>query len=119
AMAKSKADLVSVRFTVDARQQQVPESIYIVGNRPELEEWNPNSVRMYDDGTHGDETPRDGIWSIEIQFPVGTEVLYKFTNSGKPGNWAPGEEFPAVHRTYVVSGNQGSRIVLRDVFGQF
>ena len=119
AMAKSKADLVSVQFTVDARQQQVPESIYIVGNRLELEEWNPNSVRMYDDGTHGDETPRDGIWSIEILFPVGTEVLYKFTNSGKPGEWIPGEEFPAVHRTYVVNGNQGSRIVLRDVFGQF
>jgi len=117
-MAQSKPEMVKVIFMCDARGLKVPDAIYIAGNRSELGEWKPNIVRMYDDGTHGDERAHDGIWSLEVDLPVGAEIHYKYTNSGRPGIWSPGEEFPALNRSFVVNGNGASQIILRDTFGK-
>ena len=101
-MARGDGGPVTVLFTCDAAGRNVTDAIYIVGNRPELAEWTPNKVRMYDDGSHGDETAEDGVWSIEFRFAAGTRVEYKYTDSGDEGVWSPSEEFPVTNRTLDV-----------------
>jgi len=109
---------VEVLFTCDARQEKVADAIYIVGNRPELGEWTPNKVRMFDDGTHGDEEAGDGIWSIFFPFPEGARIEYKYTNSGEEGAWMPSEEFPAVNRVLDArAAGAETRVITRDRFG--
>ena len=116
-MAQSKTDSVSVLFQCDAKGDYVRKAIYVVGNQKSLGDWKPNVVRMYDDGSHGDERQGDGVWSLELRFPVGTEIQYKFTNSGPNGEWSPGEELPGGHRKIYLDGST-ERVVLRDVFGK-
>jgi alpha-amylase/alpha-mannosidase (GH57 family) len=117
-MAQSRKDLVTVLFQVDASQIRVPKTIYIVGNQSLLGNWTPNLVKMYDDGTHGDENKSDGIWSIELQFPVKIKVEYKYTNSGSEGIWVPSEEFPSNNRELMITGKPGERQVTKDKFGE-
>lgn len=117
AMAKSQGPDVEVTFVVDASKQKVKDAIYIVGAPPELGEWTPNKVRMYDDGSHGDAEADDGKWSLSVSLPEGSYVEYKYTNSGEEGQWEPGEEFPVTNRTVVVKDENGGMIV-RDVFGE-
>jgi alpha-amylase/alpha-mannosidase (GH57 family) len=117
-MRRSDASLVTVKFQCDARHVQVRDEIFIVGNRPALGDWIPNRIEMYDDGTHGDDRAGDGIWTIELAFPAGSEILYKFTNSGRTGEWNPGEELPALNRRIKTKSSTSNRIVLLDVFGK-
>ncbi|MEK6571298.1 MAG: carbohydrate-binding module family 20 domain-containing protein, partial [Bacteroidota bacterium] len=117
-MRRSDSDLVTVKFQCDARHVDVRDAIYIVGNHPALGAWVPNRIRMYDDGTHGDQKAGDGIWAVELAFPVGTEIQYKFTNSGKLGNWNPGEEFQGLNRKSRIGLVDNSQTVLFDVFGK-
>jgi hypothetical protein len=116
-MAGGKGGIV-VLFTCDATAQHVSEAIYIVGNQPELANWTPNKVRMFDDGTNGDETAGDGVWSIAFPFAEGTHIEYKYTNSGAVGVWNPSEEFPVANRAVDARGASGAdRVVTRDRFG--
>ncbi|MGE5314578.1 MAG: carbohydrate-binding module family 20 domain-containing protein [Acidobacteriota bacterium] len=117
AMAQSTTDMVSVVFQCDAQGIYVRKGIYIAGNQPELGTWSPNTVKMFDDGTHGDQTANDGIWSIEFKFPAGTVIEYKYTNSGAHGQWVPGEEFSSSNRRVVLDGSS-DRVVLLDTFGR-
>ncbi len=118
-MAQSVPEKVPVLFQCDARDIQVPSRICITGNIPQLGEWKPNTVQMYDDGTHGDVTASDGIWTLAVEVPYGVEVQYKFTNSGIEGMWVPGEEFPAQHRSIKLELRHGeTQIVLLDSFGK-
>jgi alpha-amylase/alpha-mannosidase (GH57 family) len=116
-MAQSKMDSISVVFQCDARGMYVRKGIFIVGNQESLGNWKPNIVRLYDDGTHGDQENGDSIWTIELKFPVGTQIQYKFTNSGPSGGWYPGEEFPSANRSIYVDGS-AERIMLKDLFGK-
>jgi len=117
--AKAAAGTIPVLFACDATGMDVPEAIFIVGNLPELAEWTPNKVRMYDDGTHGDETAEDGVWSILFELPAGTHVEYKYTNSGAEGSWSPSEEFPVTNRTLdVLPPSGGGAVAARDRFGE-
>ncbi|HXG37802.1 MAG TPA: carbohydrate-binding module family 20 domain-containing protein [Bacteroidota bacterium] len=116
-MARSREDFVSVLLQCDARDIHVPNSIYVTGNLESLGNWIPNKTRMYDDGTHGDLQAGDGIWTLELRVPPGTTIDYKFTNSGKEGEWGESEEFPAVHRRFTVHQKPGERVVLFDRFG--
>ncbi|MBN2240076.1 MAG: exo-alpha-sialidase, partial [Dehalococcoidales bacterium] len=44
-------------------------------------------IRMYDDGTHNDETPCDKIWTLSVgPFPAGTVVEYKIRVKDINGN---------------------------------
>lgn len=117
-MARSREDLVTVVFQCDARDMYVRKSIYIVGNHESLGNWIPNKVRMFDDCTHGDRQAADSIWTLEVQFPVGTEIEYKFTNSGAEGNWSPGDEFPGTNRKVRVEMTADGKMVLLDRFGK-
>jgi alpha-amylase/alpha-mannosidase (GH57 family) len=108
----------SVLFSVDARKEQVSSAIFIAGNLKELGEWSPNVIRMYDDQTHGDRIAGDGIWSLTVEVPVDAQVQYKYTNSGKQGEWNPGEEFPSDHRTFTLKKKSESSFIINDTFGK-
>ena len=108
----------TIVFTCDASIEHVWTSLFIAGNLEQLGGWKPNSVRMYEDGTHGDAMAGDRIWSIRIEVPVGKEIQYKYTNSGKEGQWVPGEEFPSRNRSLFVAAKTEAPLVIRDVFGQ-
>ncbi len=116
-MARGTTEMQEILFTVDAAGITVKDAIYIAGNRKELGEWTPNLVRMYDDGTHGDERPADGVWSLTLTLPVGTALQYKYTNSGRRGEWVPGEEFPSDNRKLVIK-KSADTIIIRDTFGK-
>jgi len=116
-MAQSSDQLVNVTIHCDARDTYVRKAIYIAGNVPELGEWVPNKIRMYDDGSNGDEKAGDNVWTISIRVPAGTQLEYKFTNSGAVGSWDPGEEFPGLHRTLQVEKNPGERLEITNRFG--
>jgi len=117
-MAKGTGLAAKVKFVCDASAQNVTRAIYIAGNLPELGAWRPNTILMYDDGTHGDETARDGRWTLEIEIPLGSEVQYKYTNSGEPGVWVPSEEFAFKNRSFSVDSPSDEVILRKDVFGQ-
>ena len=114
-MARS-SDTRSVLFTCDASHISVPAAIYIAGTLPALGEWTPNLVLMYDDGTNGDRTAGDGIWSLQVELPMDATIHYKYTNSGQRGSWEPGDESPGAHRTVVVTPAGPATIV--DTFGR-
>ena len=117
-MAKSSAGGEAVLFTCDAREVRVTKSVSIVGNLPQLGNWKPNVVLMRDDGLEGDERAGDGIWSFRTVIPAGTEVQYKYTNSGQAGEWTPGEEFPVRHRSFTVQSASPAPWIIRDIFGR-
>ncbi|MEX1276791.1 MAG: hypothetical protein WEE20_12715, partial [Bacteroidota bacterium] len=78
--------------------------------------WTPNKVRLFDDGSHGDQKG-DGIWTLELQLPPGLELEYKYTNSGPEGNWNPGDESPMRNRRVHVMETPGGKQIIRDIFG--
>ncbi len=119
AMAQSTEDLMTVKIQCDARGMYVRKAIYVAGNLDALGRWVPNTVRMYDDGTHGDAAAADSIWTFELKLPVGTEVEYKFTNSGAEGSWSPGEELPGANRKFRVERTPDGVMTLLDRFGTF
>jgi alpha-amylase/alpha-mannosidase (GH57 family) len=116
-MAQSRPDLAAVVFNVDCKDMYVRKCVYIAGNHEVLGSWVPNKIRMYDDGTHGDQAENDGIWSLEVFLPVGAEIEYKYSNSGAEGSWNPGEEFSSSNRKFKVQSEVGSRQILEDRFG--
>ncbi len=65
----------------------VYKNMYIVGNPKQLGNNRPNQVKLYDDGTHGDERRGDRVWSLEITLDQAAPMIYSFTNSGEPGQW--------------------------------
>jgi alpha-amylase/alpha-mannosidase (GH57 family) len=107
-----------VTFSVDVRGRTVPVGIYIAGNTRALGAWTPNSVRMYDDGTHGDQTAGDGIWSLTVEAKSGADLLYKYSNSGAEGTWE-GEEFPVRNRRFAVPADAPSHVARSDTFGRY
>jgi len=117
-MAQSRQDTALVLFTCDAREEHVAGAIYIAGNLPQLGAWKPNTVAMRDDGREGDEKAGDGIWSYRTSLPVGVDVHYKYTNSGSPGEWTPGEEFPVRQRTLKVPADSETVHIIKDIFGR-
>jgi alpha-amylase/alpha-mannosidase (GH57 family) len=117
-MVQSKEDLVTVLFQCAAQDHYVRKSLYIAGNHELLGSWVPNRIRLYDDGTHGDQKENDGIWTLALKFPAGTDLEYKYTNSGGEGNWNPGEEFAYLNRKVRVERTASGIMVLLDTYGK-
>ena len=90
---------VEIVFRVRANGYPVPRGMFIAGRPRELGEFVPNTVALYDDGTHGDERAGDGVWSRAVRIMPQTEIAYVYTNSGAPGHWE-GLDVPSV-RTVV------------------
>jgi alpha-amylase/alpha-mannosidase (GH57 family) len=117
AMAMSSGSVCEVLFMCNASREHVTSSVFIVGDLPVLGEWKPNVVAMRDDGKDGDERAGDGIWTFRAMLPAGTHVSYKYTNSGAPGQWMPGDEFAQRNRNVVIE-DQTHPSIIRDTFGQ-
>ncbi len=95
---------------------QDPAVAMILGNS------TPNVIPMYDDGTNGDETAGDNVWSIFFDLPRSSpgrvfRMGYKYTwgTSGAP--WTGSEEWPGNSRILEVVDDNGDDFVYRrDVF---
>ncbi|MDQ3265348.1 MAG: CBM20 domain-containing protein [Myxococcota bacterium] len=94
---------------------QDPQIDASLGNRGG---WTPNQLRMYDDGTHGDKTANDNVWSIYFDLPPGIRIGYKYT-WGKQGDlWTGTEEWPGNQRILQVTDLNSDGYVYRvDNFG--
>jgi lysophospholipase L1-like esterase len=109
---------IEVVFRVYAANHPVPEAIYIVGDHPKLGSLRPNEVRMYDDGTHGDQRSGDDVWSYTATFNRGTKVPYVYTNSGTRGEWE-GLDIPDVRKFAIETDDERARIYMSiDTFGE-
>jgi lysophospholipase L1-like esterase len=96
---------IEVVFRLFADKWSVPKAMYIVGHHPKLGKLVPNKVGMYDDGTHGDQTAGDHVWSYSATFAPGTKLSYVYTNSGEEGKWE-GLDVPYI-RSFTVEAENG------------
>src|SRR5262249_44226793 len=74
------------------RVSQGAQRMYISGSPPSLNSFQPNTLSMYDDGTHGDEVAGDKIWSLRARlrkkwYPVSSATSLNQT-SGQHGRGA-------------------------------
>jgi len=106
--------LIDVLFRVSQGTAQVSQRMYISGSHPSLNSFQPNTLAMYDDGTHGDEVAGDKIWSLRVRLPSNSKVLYTYTNSGDAGVWN-GLDIPIVRQ--VLPGRFLNGILPLDEFG--
>jgi len=105
-----------VVFRVYTGNRPVPETLYIAGPYSQLGDSIPNRVRMYDDGTHGDQVAGDKVWSFTASLPPETEIAYLYTNSGQEGKW---EGLDVPHIRTVRTGTQPGKFYAPiDTFGK-
>jgi lysophospholipase L1-like esterase len=107
---------VEVVFRAYAAEWEVPDALFLAGPHPALGGGVPNRVRMYDDGTHGDERAGDRVWSLALGLESGTQIFYVYTNSGREGSWE-GVDVPEVRRFTVPDFGTGSVYRPLDRFG--
>jgi hypothetical protein len=100
---------IDVVFRVYADHRSVSRAMYIVGAHPKLGDLTPNSIAMYDDGTHGDQKGGDNVWSYSARFPRGTKLFYVYTNSGEKGKWE-GLDVPSIRAVEVEDKSNKGRI---------
>ncbi|MBT8398953.1 MAG: SGNH/GDSL hydrolase family protein [Rhodothermia bacterium] len=84
---ESPDDKVAIVFRAFAGEYDVADALYISGSDSSLGSATPNVVRMYDDGTHGDQVAGDRVWSLSRTFDEGRRIYYVYTNSGQEGHW--------------------------------
>ena len=84
----------------------------------------PNIVKMYDDGTNGDEVAGDNIWTVYFDVPLDPNpanvlrIGYKYTWGTRGAAWTGSEEWPGNSRIIeVVDVNGDGFVNRRDVFG--
>ena len=121
-----EADVTAGRVPLDSyvqiRTPPPPQGqgiVYLSGNHDKLDNWNPNSIALRDDGTDGDRVAEDRVWTKVIGFPPGTILRYKYT-IGLPtdeGRWPGTEEFPLTERGLDVPLDPEVRLLrVRDTF---
>ena len=92
-----------------------------------LGNWKPNYVAMYDDGSHGDGSANDGIWTFAFLTPwwplsaapdgAGVRLAYKFTWGSEGKGWGGTEEFPGNQRVLELHDVNGDGLIVRfDLF---
>ena len=105
-----------VIFRVYAAEHAVPARIFIAGPHPQLGNSVPNTIAMYDDGTHGDEQAGDHVWTFAAAFSPGQKIFYVYTNSGAKGKWQ-NLDVPKV-RSFTVPATAGRIYRPIETFGQ-
>jgi len=86
-----------------------------------LGSWEPNALRMFDDGTHGDLQAGDNLWSLAVDLPrldPPLRIGYKYTWGLQGAGWGGTEEWPGNSRLLELVDNDGDGLVVRlDRFG--
>ena len=117
----------------DAPDWSCLDAVEVSGIDESLGGWIPNTIPMFDDGTHGDAIAGDGIWTLSLVLPYistgstterpagvrpGVRLGYKYTY-GLPGQgWTSSEEWPGNQRILELEDLNGDSVVTRfDVFG--
>ncbi|MDH7514632.1 MAG: hypothetical protein QHI48_01975 [Bacteroidota bacterium] len=103
-----------VTFLCKLVDREAITSVFIAGNRKELANMEPNTVRMWDNGEFGDEVFGNNVWTLVVDLEEG-DLLYKYTNSGGQGTWEGTEAFPEVWRRVRI---EGEKMTLNDVFAK-
>lgn len=119
-LIEDRTSIINVVFEVDASDVGIREAIYIAGDRPALGGEVPNKVRLYDNGTGGDRRGNDKVWTRTFQFRIGETIRYKYSNSGKEGDWGQSAEFDG-WRTVIVQPDDlrsPDRMIVQDFFGR-
>ena len=101
-----------VTFHCKLADREAITSVYVAGNRKELSNMEPNTVRMWDNGENGDEVFGNNVWTLVVDLEPG-ELLYKYSNSGGQGTWEGSEAFPDVWRKVLIDGE---KMTIDDVF---
>ena len=83
----------TIVFRVDMTKEGEGRQAFIMGNSDQLGSFTPNRVALFDDGTHGDQVPNDGIWSRAVDVDAATTLIYLFTNGTREGEWTGLENY--------------------------
>ncbi len=78
--------------------------------------WVPNTLPMYDDGTHGDATANDNLWTLAVDLPRLDPPLmigYKYTWGLQGQGWTETEEWPGNRRILELVDEDGDGLVIR------
>ncbi|PLX32515.1 MAG: hypothetical protein C0600_02295 [Ignavibacteria bacterium] len=103
-----------VTFICRLVDREAITSVFIAGNRKELANMEPNTVRMWDNGENNDKTFGDNAWTLVVELDEG-DLLYKFANSGGQGTWDGAETFPDEWRRIKI---QGEKMTIEDIFAR-
>jgi hypothetical protein len=80
--------------------------------------WNPNRIRIFDDGTNGDAVAGDGIYSRAFDLPRGIRIGYKYTYGPPAAGWTGTEEWPGNQRLLELIDVNGDHMIVRyDIWG--
>jgi hypothetical protein len=108
----------TVVFRVYRGTTEVPKTLSIVGEDPQLGALVPNTIAMHDDGSGGDQKAGDGVWTYTAMLPASKAITYVYTNSGAPGQWE-GLDVPHIRRADVPSVTDGRAVYLPvETFGR-
>ncbi len=111
------ADDIEIVFRVFQGDHSVSESMYVTGTHLKLGNSEPNKIKMYDDGTHGDQRAGDKVWSFAASFSPGTKIFYVYTNSGAEGKWE-GLDVPYIRSVRVdAQRGENKRYLPIETFG--
>ncbi len=111
ARPRAPKDSVEAVFRVDRRGPDAARPVFIMGGEAALGSFVPGTIPMFDDGTHGDQKARDGIWSLAARFKPESEAVYLYTAGGSPGRWEGLENYwPRKFRFYAADA--GRRVYL-------
>ncbi len=73
-------------FQYDACRESTPEAVVLCVQFPDARDPFRREFHMYDDGTHGDDRPQDGMWSLALVAPAeASRVEYMFQAVGVEG----------------------------------
>ncbi|MBL0177300.1 MAG: hypothetical protein IPP94_18990 [Ignavibacteria bacterium] len=104
-----------VTFLCKLVDREAITAVSIAGNRKELGNLEPNTIRMWDNGENGDEVFGNNVWTFVVDIEEG-DLLYKYANSGGQGTWEGSEAFPDVWRKVKI---EGDKMTINDVFTKF
>jgi len=93
-----------------------PANVTVEGRAYGLDEL-PFNAPMFDDGTHGDERPHDGVYSTTIEVPARFRATeYKFIRDGEM-EFTPLPPLPSQHGARLLMGTE-DRIAPVEEFGE-
>jgi lysophospholipase L1-like esterase len=111
-------DKVEIVMRVRKGARGGDKPVFVAGPYAEWGELAPNTVELYDDGTHGDQRAGDGVWSRAFSMPKGKPLYYVWTSSGERGAWT-GLDVPVLRDVKVPATYDRARYYAPiDTFGE-